>query len=104
MPAAARNGDETSHAGTIISPPPESPLVATVLIGGEPAAVVGSTHVRPVPPHAALGPANVVIPSPGDVTSGLVLIAGLPAARMRDQTSCGAQIMMGDFTVLIGGE
>ena len=33
----------------------------------------------------------------------LELIGGLPAARMGDLTSCGAPIVMGAMTVLIGG-
>jgi uncharacterized Zn-binding protein involved in type VI secretion len=104
MPAAVRTGDETSHAGTITIPPPGALKVETVLIGGRPAAVLGSLHVCPIPEHAALGPANVVIPSPGGVTEeGVVLIGGLPAATMGDQTVCEAEILTGDFTVLIGG-
>jgi uncharacterized Zn-binding protein involved in type VI secretion len=104
MPPAARTGDETSHAGTITTPPPGAMKVITVLIGGQPAAVVGSLHVCPIPEHAVLGPANLVIPSPGAVAGkGIVLIGGLPAAKMRDQTVCEAEILTGAFTVLIGG-
>lgn len=77
--------------------------VATVLIGGRPAAVTGSLHVCVVPPHAALGPANVIMPNPAGAVTGQVLIGGLPAARMRDTTSCGAPIISGALNVLIGG-
>jgi uncharacterized Zn-binding protein involved in type VI secretion len=77
-------------------------LVSTVLIEGKPAAVVGSTHICVIPPHAALGPANVIMPSPGAATSQ-VLIGGLPAARVGDRTTCQANIVMGALTVLIGG-
>jgi len=76
--------------------------VATVLIAGKPAAVAGSTHICVIPPHALLGPANVIMPKPGAAT-GLVLIGGLPAARLGDQTTCGANIIMGALNVLIGG-
>ncbi|MFE2876957.1 PAAR domain-containing protein [Streptomyces roseus] len=104
MPAAARTGDPTNHGGRITAPPPGAAAsVATVLIGGRPAAVVGSLHVCVVPPHAALGPGNVVMPNPAALAAGPVLIGGLPAARARDQTSCGAMILTGDPTVLIGG-
>ncbi len=103
MPPAARTGDETSHAGIITIPPPEALKVATVLIGGQPAAVVGSLHVCPIPEHAVLGPANLVIPSLGGVGRGVVLIANLPAATMGSQTVCEAEIVTGAFTVLIGG-
>lgn len=77
--------------------------VATVLIGGRPAAVTGSLHVCVVPPHAALGPGNVITPNPAAAVTGQVLIGGLPAARMRDNTSCGAPIISGALNVLIGG-
>ncbi|GHE05156.1 PAAR domain-containing protein [Streptomyces alanosinicus] len=104
MPAAARTGDPTNHGGVIATPPPGAAVrVATVLIGGRPAAVVGSLHTCAVPPHLALGPGNVVMPNPAALGSGPVLIGGLPAARMRDQTTCGAMISGGDLTVQIGG-
>ncbi|KUN01236.1 hypothetical protein AQI95_32755 [Streptomyces yokosukanensis] len=104
MPAAARTGDPTNHGGVIATPPPgAAATVARVLIGGRPAAVVGSLHTCVVPPHAALGPANVIMPNPAGLVSGEVLIGGLPAARARDQTTCGAMIVMGAPNVLIGG-
>ncbi|MEU6934165.1 PAAR domain-containing protein [Streptomyces sp. NPDC046385] len=104
MPAAARTGDPTDHGGRIATPPPGAAVkVATVLIGGLPAAVVGSLHVCVVPPHAATGPANVILPNPAGLASGAVLIGGLPAARARDRTVCGATILMGAPNVLIGG-
>ncbi|MFJ8312980.1 MULTISPECIES: PAAR domain-containing protein [unclassified Streptomyces] len=103
MPPAARTGDATNHGGVIATPPPGALAVATVLIGGRPAAVTGSLHECVVPPHLALGPANLVLPNPAGLLSGEVLIGGLPAARMRDQTTCGAQIVSGAFDVLIGG-
>jgi uncharacterized Zn-binding protein involved in type VI secretion len=104
MPAAARTGDPTNHGGRIATPPPgAAATVATVLIGGLPAAVVGSLHVCPVVPHAALGPGNVLVPNPAAAAAGPVLIGGLPAARARDQTACGAMVLTGAPTVLIGG-
>ncbi|MFD6226491.1 PAAR domain-containing protein [Streptomyces sp. NPDC060232] len=104
MPAAARTGDPINHGGLLATPPPgAAAAVATVLIGGRPAAVVGSLHVCVVPPHAALGPANVIVPNPAALTTGTVLIGGLPAARARDQTACGAQVLTGAMDVLIGG-
>ncbi|MGW2648693.1 PAAR domain-containing protein [Streptomyces sp. NPDC001393] len=104
MPGAARTGDPTSHGGVIASPPPGAAMaVARVLIGGRPAAVVGSLHTCVVPPHAALGPGNVVMPNPAGLVSGEVLIGGLPAARAGDQTTCGATIQLGALNVRIGG-
>lgn len=103
MPPAARMGDTTSHAGTIGTPPPSAmATVSTVLIGGKPAAVVGSLHVCKVPVHLALGPANVITPSPTGARTGPVLIGGLPAARVGDPTACTATIVTGAFNVLIG--
>ncbi|OIK07558.1 PAAR domain-containing protein [Streptomyces monashensis] len=104
MPAAARTGDPTSHGGVIATPPPgAAAAVARVLIGGRPAAVVGSLHTCVVPPHAALGPGNVITPSPAALVSGPVLIGGLPAARMGDSTTCGATVQLGALNVQIGG-
>lgn len=104
MPAAARTGDPTNHGGVIATPPPGAAVaVATVLIGGRPAAVVGSLHTCAMPPHLALGPGNVVMPDPTALARGQVLIGGLPAARMRDKTTCGAMISGGALNVLIGG-
>jgi uncharacterized Zn-binding protein involved in type VI secretion len=101
MPPAARTGDPTAHGGVLGTPPPGAVAVATVLIGGRPAAVTGSLHVCPV--HVELGPANVVMPSPAAATGGAVLIGGLPAARVLDTTACGAQILVGAPNVVIGG-
>ncbi|WRZ91677.1 PAAR domain-containing protein [Streptomyces sp. NBC_01007] len=104
MPAAARTGDPTNHGGVIATPPPgAAAAVARVLIGGRPAAVVGSLHACVIPPHAALGPGNVIMPNPAGLASGQVLIGGLPAARARDKTTCGAMIVTGALNVLIGG-
>ena len=103
MPPAARTGDSTSHGGEIGTPPPGAMAVLTVLIGGRPAAVTGSLHVCPVVPHAALGTANLVIEKPGASSfTRQVLIGGLPAARVGDTTTCGANILLGAPTVLIG--
>ncbi|HYS38675.1 MAG TPA: PAAR domain-containing protein [Pseudonocardiaceae bacterium] len=102
MPPAARTGDPSDHGGVIGTPPPGAAVqVATVVIGGKPAAVVGNLHVCPV--HAELGPANVIIPNPGAAAGRVTLIGGLPAARMGDQTTCGAEIVLGAMNVLIGG-
>ncbi|GAA3184354.1 MULTISPECIES: PAAR domain-containing protein [Streptomyces] len=104
MPAAARTGDPTDHGGVIATPPPgAAAAVARVLIGGRPAAVTGSQHACAMPPHAATGPANVILPNPAAAVTGAVLIGGLPAARARDRTACGATILTGAPNVLIGG-
>ena len=101
MPPAARVGDKTSHGGALGPPPaPLSTMVATVWIEGAPAAVVGSVHVCVKYPDTLMGPANVVLPPTGPRT---VTIAGVPVAASRDRTACGAQILLGARTVLVGG-
>ncbi len=93
MPPAARVGDPTGHPGTV-----GGPGVPTVLIGGKPAATVGTPHACSfpgTPPH----PPTPIVP-PGCLT---VLIGGMPAARTGDLTGCGAPIAVGCLTVLIGG-
>ncbi|MFI7115908.1 PAAR domain-containing protein [Amycolatopsis sp. NPDC049868] len=93
MPPAARVGDPTGHPGVI-----SVPGVPTVLIGGKPAATVGTMHICSFPPPAVHPPTPIA--PPGCPT---VLIGGLPAARMGDLAACGAPIVMGCPTVLIGG-
>lgn len=90
MPAAARLGDQTTHGGVVMSPSPPK-----VLIGGKPAALAGDTHLCPVPqPHP---------PSPFAKGSATVLIGGRPALRAGDVAGCGAVLVGGATTVLIGG-
>jgi uncharacterized Zn-binding protein involved in type VI secretion len=102
MPPAARLGDKTSHGGALGPPPaPLSTAVATVLIEGVPAAVVGSVHVCVKYPDTLMGPANLVLPPTGPPRT--VVIAGVPVAVSRDRTACGAQILLGARTVFVGG-
>ena len=94
MPPAARVGDPTAHPG-VIGPPG----VVTVLIGGRPAATVGTPHACMFPgvaPH----PPTAIVP-PGCPT---VLIGGMPAARVGDLSGCGSPILPpGAPYFLIGG-
>jgi uncharacterized Zn-binding protein involved in type VI secretion len=69
-----------------------------VLIGGLPAATVGTPHICSFPPPA-VHPPSVIVP-PGSTS---VLIGGRPAARVGDLAGCGAPIVVGQPTVLIGG-
>ena len=91
MPPAARVGDTTTHGGTIVGPG-----MATVTIGGMPAAVVGDTHVCVLPPNAHQPTASVF---PSGSTG--VTIGGVPALRTTDACICGAMAAVGDPTVLI---
>jgi uncharacterized Zn-binding protein involved in type VI secretion len=97
MPPAARVTDMhvcpavsgvVPHVGGPLMPPG----VPTVLIGGMPAAVMGTLAT------CAGGPATVVR------GSATVLIGGQPAARVGDQTAHGGAIVPpGCVTVMIGG-
>jgi len=96
MPPAARLTDmHTCPMVTGIVPhvggPIIGPGVATVLIGGLPASVVGDSVT-------CVGPPATVVKG-----SATVLIGGMPAARMGDNTSHGGSIILGLPTVLIGG-
>jgi uncharacterized Zn-binding protein involved in type VI secretion len=86
---AARIGDTTSHGGGVVGPG-----VPSVWIGKKPAAVVGDTHVCPVPqPHP---------PSTFAQGSTSVRIGNRGALRMGDVAGCGAQITGGAIGVSIG--
>jgi uncharacterized Zn-binding protein involved in type VI secretion len=93
MPPAARVGDVSVHGGTITGPG-----VSTVLIGGQPAAVVGDMHVCVLPP-VSHQPTVSVFPS----GSGTVLVSGRPLLRTTDACICGAMAAVGAPTVLVGG-
>ena len=91
MPPAARVTDTTTHGGIITGPG-----IATVLIGGLPAAVAGDLHVCSLPPT---GHQPTVSTFP--VGSSSVLIGGRPALRVSDTCACGAAAIVGDLTVWI---
>ena len=92
MPAAARVGDVSNHGGTIIGPG-----VATVTIGGMPAAVAGDMHVCVLPPNSHQ-PTVSAFPT----GSATVTIGGMPALRVTDSCICGAMAAVGEPTVMIG--
>jgi uncharacterized Zn-binding protein involved in type VI secretion len=96
MPPAARLTDMhvcpmvtgvVPHVGGPIA----GPGVPTVIIGGLPAAVVGDMLV-------CVGPPDTIAKG-----SGTVLIGGKPAARLGDMTAHGGVIVLGCFTVIVGG-
>lgn len=96
MPPAARIGDmhtcplfngPSPHVGGPIT----GPAVPTVLIAGQPAAVVGDVCV-------CAGPPDTIVKG-----SGTVFIGGKPAARMGDTSAHGGVIVQGNPTVMIGG-
>lgn len=92
MPSAARVTDLTNHGGLV-----SGPGVASVLIAGMPAAVMGDLHVCALPP-----PGHAPIVSPFVIGSTTVLIGGRPALRVIDACGCGAMVAVGAPTVQIG--
>lgn len=92
MSSASRVGDTTTHGGTILGPG-----VPTVLIAGQPAAVVGTTHKCSLPPNGHQ-PTVSAFPS----GSPQVLVQGRPAVRATDACVCGAMAAVGAPTVQIG--
>lgn len=93
MPAAARVLDPTGHPGLV-----SGPGMPTVMIMGQPAAVAFDMHACTMPPPAGPHP-----PSPFPKGSLTVLIGGRGALRLGDLSGCGAPIVFGAATVLIGG-
>jgi uncharacterized Zn-binding protein involved in type VI secretion len=98
MPAAARISDNhfcpivpgtplPPHSGGPIMPPG----VPTVLIGGLPAATIGSMCT-------CIGSSDTIVKG-----STSVMIGGKPAARQGDSTAHGGSIVSGCATVIIGG-
>lgn len=68
-----------------------APCAPTVIIGGLPAARVTDECI-------CVGPPDAIVKG-----STTVLIEELPAARVLDETSHGGMIVVGEFTVLVGG-
>src|SRR5262245_14284286 len=99
MPPAARVGDMHTcplqtpgtppipHVGGPILPPG----AVTVLIAGQPAAVMGGMAT-------CVGPPDSLVKG-----SATVLITNMPAVRMGDTTAHGGAIVAGAPTVMIGG-
>lgn len=94
MPAAARATDQTAHPGMLGA----AGAVPNVLIGGLPAATLGTMHVCMMPPTAGPHPPSTVVGGSATVTIG-----GKPAARQGDSSGCGATILTGALNVQIGG-
>ena len=96
MPPAARLTDMhvcpmTSGPVPHVGGPVLGPGASTVLIGGMPAAVVGDSAT-------CTGPPDTIVAG-----SSSVMIGGMPAARVGDSTAHGGSIVLGEFTVMIGG-
>ena len=102
MPPAARLTDQhlcpMATPGTPPIPhvggPIQGPCAATVLIGGQPAAIVGDLAIC----QGAPGVFDSIVKG-----SATVFIMGKPAARVTDTTAHGGTISSGCPTVEIGG-
>ena len=92
MAAAAKTGDLTNHGGTVTGPG-----VSTVLIEGMPAAVATDMHSCALPPIVHQ-PTVSTFPT----GSPTVLIDGKQALRVGDACICGASVVIGAPTVIIG--
>jgi uncharacterized Zn-binding protein involved in type VI secretion len=80
---------------TVLVPHVGGPIVGpggvTVLIGGLPAARISDLAV-------CVGPPDVIA-----LGSFTVITEGMPQARIGDLTAHGGAIVLGEFTVLVGG-
>jgi uncharacterized Zn-binding protein involved in type VI secretion len=94
-PAARLTDMHVCPMVTVLVPHVGGPIVApgapTVLIGGLPAARVTDMAV-------CVGPPDVIV-----LGSFTVLTMGMPQARIGDLTAHGGTIILGMFTVLVGG-
>jgi len=75
------------------------PHVGGPIINGSPNVLIGKLPAaRVTDPLTCVGPPDTIVKG-----SASVLINNLPAARIGDQTAHGGVIVLGEFTVLIGG-
>jgi uncharacterized Zn-binding protein involved in type VI secretion len=98
MPAAARANDPIGHAPGVSTGTISPPGVTSVLIAGQPAAVLGA-------PVTCNKPRGQTTDGPQSFTqsSTTVQVGGQPALRVGDSTTCGASITVGADQVVIGG-
>ena len=98
MKPAARIGD--MHVCPMVTPGvPPIPHVGGPISLGAPTVLIGNM------PAARATDMAVCVGPPDSIAMGsaTVMIAGMPAARMGDMTVHGGSIVLGCFTVLIGG-
>jgi uncharacterized Zn-binding protein involved in type VI secretion len=94
MPAARLTDMHVCPMVTGVVPHVGGPIVMgapTVLTGMLPQARVGD-------PLVCVGPPDTIVKG-----SATVLVTSMPAARLADMTAHGGNIVLGLFTVLIGG-
>jgi uncharacterized Zn-binding protein involved in type VI secretion len=95
MPAARLTDMHVCPMVTVLVPHVGGPIVGpgapTVLIGGLPAARISDMAT-------CVGPPDVIV-----LGSFTVLTMSMPQARIGDMTAHGGAIVLGEFTVLVGG-
>jgi uncharacterized Zn-binding protein involved in type VI secretion len=95
MPAARLTDMHVCPMVTVLVPHVGGPIVGpgapTVLIGGLPAARISDMAI-------CVGPPDVIV-----LGSFTVLTMSMPQARIGDMTAHGGAIVLGCFTVLVGG-
>jgi uncharacterized Zn-binding protein involved in type VI secretion len=99
MMPAARITD--MHVCPMVTPGvPPIPHVGGPILGPcAPTVLTGSLlQARVTDQCVCVGPPDIIVKG-----SGTVLVCSLPAARIMDQTAHGGMIVLGEFTVLIGG-
>ncbi|TGE14009.1 PAAR domain-containing protein [Hymenobacter elongatus] len=99
MPFAARLTDMHTCPMQTPAVPPIPHVGGPILGPGCPTVLIGKL------PAARLGDSAMCVGPPDSIVQGsaTVLIGGMPAARMGDATAHGGSIVLGCFTVLIGG-
>ncbi len=95
MPAARLTDMHVCPMVTVLVPHVGGPIIGpgapTVLIGGLPAARISDMAT-------CVGPPDVIV-----LGSFTVLTMSMPQARIGDMTAHGGAIVLGEFTVLVGG-
>jgi len=89
------------HVCPMVTPGlPPIPHVGGPIVGpGSPVTLVGSLPAAVLSDNCVcVGPPDVIIKG-----SATVMIGGKPAARLGDSTAHGGTIVLGCFTVMIGG-
>ena len=97
MPPAARISD--MHTCPMVNPGPV-PHVGGPVISGSPNVITGYM------PQGRVGDSLICVPAVDSIAAGspTVLVNNMMAVRMiMDQTAHGGMIVLGEFTVLIGG-
>lgn len=99
MPPAARILDMHVCPMQTPAPVPVPHVGGPVLMPGAPTVLIGKL------PAACMGSMCMCVGPPDSIIKGsaTVMLGKKPAARMGDSTAHGGSIILGEFTVIIGG-